>query len=165
VSARAEVLRVLIAEPGRAFSTSDLAGEIQYGKRNTAEALEALRLGGLLDHERVRNSGRFRIRRHLDLRAFVGALPGRFDRWLDLLPFLYGLLRLVEQAPDLGELERRVAGRKLLAHHQQALQRSGVPLPPPPAAEPGAWASFEEWANELCRGLAQGQAAAQAATR
>lgn len=55
VSARAEIVRLLLAQPGAALSAGELAPGAGYTKRNVAEALEGLRMAGVLQALPVRN--------------------------------------------------------------------------------------------------------------
>ncbi len=55
VGARAEVVRAFLADPSARLSAADIAADAGYTKRNIAEALEALRMAGLLEIHALRN--------------------------------------------------------------------------------------------------------------
>ena len=72
VSARAEVLRAMLADGYRFLGISEVAAAAAFGKDAVAEALENLQRGGLLEEAGPRNLRMFRLGRTSDLVALVG---------------------------------------------------------------------------------------------
>ena len=71
VGARAEIVRAFAADTSARLSAADLADEAGYTKRNIAEALEVLRMAGLLEAERRRNQLVYRL---ADAEGLMGML-------------------------------------------------------------------------------------------
>jgi len=101
VSARSEVLRVMLSDGHRFMGVSEVAASARFGKDAVAEALDNLRRGGLLEEAGVSNQRVFRLGRRDELSAFVGCEP-KWERswnWPAVLPIMTGIL----EATDLSE--------------------------------------------------------------
>ena len=72
VNARADIVAHLVARPGSALTVLELAHLTRFTKRNTAVALEDLRLAGVVERQGGATLGRFRLRD-----------PSVLLRWLD----------------------------------------------------------------------------------
>ena len=88
VGARAEILRQFLRTPAVARSASELVGDAGFKKRNVADALDGLRLGGALDFTKAQNRLAYRLRNPSAWRAVVGELPEVWPRWTRILPLL-----------------------------------------------------------------------------
>jgi hypothetical protein len=126
VSARAEVLRVMLADGHRFMGISEVAGAAAFGKDAVAEALENLQLGGLLEEAGARNLRVFRLGRRDDLVALVGREPTwqRSWPWPVVLPIMVGVLDASE-LPDMSPLARAAEIQRRFREWQPALARLG----------------------------------------
>ncbi len=127
VSARAEVLRVMLAEGHRFLGISEVAALAAFGKDAVAEALENLQRGGLLAEAGARNLRVFRLSRRDDLVALVGTEPDWRQSWPwpDVLPIMVGILDASE-LPDMSPLARAAEIRRRFREWQPALARLGM---------------------------------------
>ena len=101
VSARAEVLRVMLADGDRFMGISEVAAAVAFGKDAVAEALDSLHRGGVVEEAGARNQRLFRLGRRNDLVSLVGSEPDwkRSWAWPIVLPIMAGIL----EATDLAE--------------------------------------------------------------
>jgi hypothetical protein len=114
VSARAEVLRVMLIEGERFTGVSEVAAAAAYGKDAVADALENLHRGGLLEAAGVRNQRVFRLRRGEQVLAVLEPLPdpSRSWPWQDVLPIMAGFMEATDlvQTPPMAraaDIQRR----------------------------------------------------------
>ena len=158
VSARAEIVRVFLAHPISTYSAANLAPEVGYTKRNVADALENLRMGGLLEVLPAGNQLRYGLKRPVHLLSTIGELPAVFPTWATLLRTLWVInehaLRIELLEPIVAAVEARVALRRMAPD----LQLVGVQMPPDAGGE-HALPTFERWALELVAGWASGDPA------
>jgi hypothetical protein len=126
-TARAELLRILLAaSPSRRWSISELATEACYTKGNVAEALESLRLGGVLEATTEGNAFRFRLLRRSALENLAG--PSTESDASFLWPALIGW-RITAHDRELSKasaIVRQVENAKFLAELEPVLARAGL---------------------------------------
>jgi hypothetical protein len=127
VSARAEVLRVMLSEGHRFIGISEVAAAAAFGKDAVAEALDNLHRGGLLDEAGARNQRVFRLGRREDLVSLVGREPNwqRSWAWHVVLPIMAGIL----EATDLSEtpsLARAAGIQRRWREWQPTFARLGI---------------------------------------
>jgi hypothetical protein len=150
VGARAEVMRVFLARPNLSCSASDLVDDTGFKKRNVADALESLRLGGALEAERTRNQIRYRLHDATACRALFGEMPEMRPQWTSILPLLATLADAHGRMATLPLRVRNVEVAKLIRDNSQILQKAELSQP---KAE---WASFEEWVTNIAVSVAKG---------
>ncbi len=155
VGARAEILRAFLAEPATMLSAAELAGDAGYTKRNIAEALDALRMAGVLETIPVRNQLRYRLDRPGELKALVGELPSSFPRWRSIFRILEVLLQTARKVGPLTPTVRAVEVTRTLHEVEPDLRLVRV-RPPLPPGERDAWNLFEHWALQLAEHWARG---------
>lgn len=156
VGARAEIVRAFLADSSAMLSAADLSAEAGYTKRNIAEALDALRMSGLLEAAPVRNQLRYRLARSDALTALVGEIPSSFPRWRSVFRILDHLLETARRAEKLAKSVRAVEAAKVLHEVEGELALVGVRAPAPDAAREDLWGTFEHWASELAQAWASG---------
>jgi DNA-binding transcriptional ArsR family regulator len=157
VGARAEIIAALLARPGLDMSSADLARLNKYTKRNVADIMESLKIGGLVKATRTGNQVRYRLDRRQKLIDLIGSLPSAFPSWTPIFHLLHTILRV---SSEFGSKKHEVAGVE--AH--QALNRM-VPVLEQldlavPAQQPNAalyWKSFVTWSLQLTGSLASGK--------
>ncbi len=99
VSARAEILRRLLAEPNRHQSVAELASDAAYGKDNVADAIESLRMAGVVEEAGAVGQRMYRLTRPAELAGFVGELPARFPDWPAIFRLTLGFVEFARAAP------------------------------------------------------------------
>ena len=160
VAARADILRVIVAEPDWAFTASDLIADVNYTKRNIDNALDPLVMAGILEVRPVRNQFQYRLTDAGRLLAFVGDCPQRFPRWRPIFLCLASILELAGRASDLDHRAAMVEASRAYQQITPWIEESGLMKPAAAIVGPQAWSSFCAWADELSRRLAAGDDAA-----
>jgi len=113
VSARAEVIRLLLATDPLPQTASDLVMDAAIKKRPVAEALHRLESSGVLAVRRVRNQHQYRLAAPAAWAPLLGALPEAWPRWAIILPLLMRIVDALDAAADDPEQVRRVALHKI----------------------------------------------------
>jgi DNA-binding transcriptional ArsR family regulator len=155
VGARAEILRAFLASPSENLSAADLAVDVGYTKRNVAEALDALRMGGLLEVAPHRNQLRYALAQQKELEAVSGPLPNSFPRWRSIFRILQRLLDTAGRAEKLTRRVQNVEADRTLRELEKDLRLVSLRPPISPTAEE-AWAAFKTWALEVSEQWASG---------
>jgi len=127
VSARAEVLRVMLIEGERLMGVSEVAAAAAYGKDAVADALDNLHRGGLLEAAGMRNQRMFRLRRSEQATALLGPLPDprHSAPWQRVLPVMAGFLEATDLA-DTPPMARAAEIQRRWRGWQPELARLGV---------------------------------------
>ena len=160
VGARAEVLRAFVADPSARLSAADLAADLAaeaaYTKRNVAEALEALRMAGLLESAPLRNQRLYGLVDAGWLASLPGALPESFPWWGSVFRILEGLITGLRGAEALSTRTRTVAASDVLRGLHADLQQVGVRVSGEQMG-PGAWTTMQGLATALPEAWASGE--------
>lgn len=143
VGARADVLLSFLAQPGIAFSAADLAVETNYSKRNIAQVLESMRLGGFVVAFSVRNQIRYRLPGALvdQLIGQLSPMPRAFPRWTPIFRILASGIELLKEIEKSRGSTRAIEARAFAAAHREDIRTSR--LPPPRPVAPGSDFSSE----------------------
>jgi len=157
VGARAEMVGSFIAEPSQKFTAADLAAETAYTKRNVAEALEALRMAGLVRAAHLRNQFQYRLASPEVLTCLPGEMPQTFPRWRPIFRILDALVGAAERAEYLNATTRRVEASDVLHTLAPDLHALGLHSPLADRSDGGSWAAFESWALATSSAWALGQ--------
>jgi len=99
VSARAEILRRLLAEPNHHQSVAELASDAAYGKDNVADAIESLRMAGVVEEAGAVRQRMYRLTRPAELAGLVGELPARFPDWPAIFRLTLSFVEFARAAP------------------------------------------------------------------
>ncbi len=151
VSARAEVLRLMLAQPERHYSASELALAAAYGKGNTADALEMLSLAGVAETQAVGNRLRYHFARPAELVALLGGVPSAFPNWSDIFRVIQVILNFSGSESSRQRLVRAADIRRTLHLLEPALARLDLPGNLPRATGVALNDDFEQWALALLR--------------
>lgn len=154
VGARAEVLRLFLRDPHAALPAAELAPEAGFTKRNVAEALDALRMAGLLEVVAVRNQLRYRLARPRELRALLGPLPRAFPRWRPRFRVLLRVLEAVREVEDAPPLVAAVEAARALEELGPDLQAADTKPAPREMTGEELWESFRAWAIDVAQAWA-----------
>ena len=159
VSARAEIVRVLLTRPSSEWSVTQLADRVPYTRRQVSADLEMLALGGLT--HRAGSSGKFTyaLVDHDAFRRLVGEVPAYTPQWAPLFRIMSGLLdavtQLISKPPSMPGAELARQFRLLEPPFAQ------LRLSHPRATDDGAY--FERgvgWVADLFSSVSRGDAAA-----
>lgn len=155
VSARADVITAILKWPAPDFGAADLVF-VGYTKRNLADALDALALGGLLRSSRAGNRVRFSWRKRAELRRLLGPLPQSIPRWPPIFRVLGGWLELLERVDGKSERLSVIEAVKEFTRRRSDMTAAGV-TPPRATTTPLEWSFIAEWMLTNVRELTQGR--------
>jgi hypothetical protein len=148
VSARAEILKLMLAEPDRPQSASTLAEDAAYGKGSVAQALDMLTQAGIVQVQPDANRLLYRLSRPGELAQTLQWLPSVFPQWSPIF-------RITEAITDYAHSvsgptsTRTTALHKLLQRIDEDLHRLGIAEHVPRALGPASVAEFEHWARDF----------------
>lgn len=155
ISARAEIVRVLLIDPYRQWATAEIARRVAYTRRQINNDLEALTLGGLVRRSELSGSFTYNPVHPEPLIALVGEQPTLAPPWSPLFHVLAGLL---EAARDLRSREPSMPAMELarrLRSLTEPLELLGLE-PPRTLAEETYAPELLDWAESLFEVLARG---------
>src|SRR6266850_3212934 len=81
VSARAEILKLMLADPDRGHAASTLAEAAGYGKGSVAQALDLMTMAGILNVQPTANRLVYRLAHPAELASALQWLPAVFPDW------------------------------------------------------------------------------------
>jgi len=151
VAARADVLAVLVCEPGSAPSLAELAARTRSTKRNVAIAVASLRLGGAVDVDRVGNAQRVRLTADPGFRSWLGRVPEPAD-WATRFTVVEAVLAF-EAAVAAPPVARAVEARALAERLVPLARRSGLPVPDTGVRGEAFAGAFDLWRDGLASRL------------
>jgi DNA-binding transcriptional ArsR family regulator len=154
VNARADILAVLLADPGTPVSVSDLASRTRFTKPTVAFALDALVLAGLIQVQRAGNERRVFLPRGIavlpDLRMSV-SLPD----WVARFAVALAVSRFIDRAGQLSPIVRAVEARALVDGLIDRLRLESLPTPDLQITGAGFAIEFDRWVDALSAALMQ----------
>jgi hypothetical protein len=145
VSARAEILKLMLANPEQGQAASTLAEAAGYGKGSVAQALDMLTMAGIVQVQPTANRLVYRLSRPAELVNVLQWLPSVFPDWS-------AIFRVTEAIAELGRtrsttpLSRLADVRKARHAIDHDLQRLGIADQVPQATGPASVTEFEHWA-------------------
>lgn len=163
VSARAEILKLMLADPERPQPASTLAADAAYGKGSIAQALEMLTMAGIVQVQPHANRLLYRLSRPAELALALQWLPAVYPDWRPIFLVVEMLLDYARSAP-LVPPARLAALQKLRPGIDRELHRLGIAELVPRAVVPASVAEFEHWALDFLTEQS-GHAQAAGATR
>src|ERR1700686_109547 len=148
VSARAEILKLMLADPDRAQPASTLAEDAAYGKGSVAQSLEMLTMAGIVQVQPSGNRLLYRLARPGELAQTLQWLPSVFPDWWPIFNIVEALLDYAVTAA--GPVSSRLQGlQKLLKQIDSDLRRLGTWEQVPRLVGPASVAEFEHWAVDF----------------
>ena len=148
VSARAEILKLMLADPDRPQSASTLAEDAAYGKGSVAKALDMLTMAGIVQVQPHANRLLYRLARPGELAQTLQWLPSVFPDWWPIFRIAERLMDYARSAP--GAASKRLDNlRALLQQIDHDLHRLGLAEHVPRAVVPASVAEFEHWALDF----------------
>ncbi len=125
VSARAEVLKAMLADPARAQTASALAELAGYGKGSVAQALEMLTLAGLVDVHPAANRLLYRLSTPAELAATLRWLPASHPDWWAVFRVIIAMVESAKSATAVPAAQQ-AAVDATIASVDRELRRLGV---------------------------------------
>jgi len=144
VSARAEVLRVLLSNPDRARSASQLAEVAAYSKGSVAQALEMLTSSGIVQVRPAANRLVYKLARPRDLMQLLQWVPGSVPDW-------WAVFRIIDAFDEYARSKRADpetglgAAQTLLGRIRPDLRRLDIAAQAPHLEGAGSVVAFEAW--------------------
>jgi len=152
VSARSEILKLLLSAPQQNWSAAELAGRAAYGKDNVAAALDLLALAGVVGETKTSGGFRYGLRRHGSLKAFVGELPGRYPLWPPIFAIVESIVRFGQRSASTERSDvRAVEAGRVLRELRDRVALLGLADSVPRATGPALNYQFEAWSIRLIR--------------
>jgi len=148
VSARAEILRLLLADPERPRTASSLVEPAGYGRGGLTQALEMLTLAGITRMESAGNRTVYRLSRPAGLVETLGGLPATFPDWGAVFRVTERVMRYATGAAE-DPAPRAAAAVRLLNEVHDELQHWPAGGRPPRIAGPSSLAAFDQWARDF----------------
>ena len=155
VGARAEVVRAFLADPSARVSAADVATHAGYTKRNVAEAMDALRVAGLLQVHALRNQRLYGLADAEWLTSLPGGLPESWPWWSSVFRVLEGLISGMRAMDRLTPKVRTIEASAILRDLRSDLEQVGVRLSQEELG-PDAWATMRRLATGLPEAWAAG---------
>jgi hypothetical protein len=153
VSVRAEILRLLMAEPGRFQGIAELATGAAYGKENVADALGYLNQAGIVEEAGSRNQRVYRLAHPIEFEAMAGPLPAENPDWaarFRVMLSFWDFSRSAAADPIVRASDIRILLRAL----QGDLARLGATWPLRLATGEALNEDYEGWSLQGLRGWA-----------
>jgi DNA-binding transcriptional ArsR family regulator len=145
VSARAEILRLMLAAPDRAQSAGELAEAAAYGKGSIAQALDLLTMAGIVQVQPSGNRLLYRLARPAEMRQALPGIPSGFPDWAPIFRITESLASYARSTP--ASSDARVAKLRSLLHAiDDDARRLSIANDVPKATGPASIREFEDWA-------------------
>lgn len=146
VSARAEVLKLLLSDADRSSTASSMVSRAGYGKGGLAQALDLLTVAGITSVQATGNRLVYTLTRPAEMAQALNGLPASFPDWGAIFNIIEGILRYARTAPR--EATARIASAAALTSDlRNDLQSVPPGARPPRVTAQGGLSGFEEWAR------------------
>jgi len=153
VTPRAEVLRLLLAEPNEGKSAAALLNAAGYGRARLAQALDMLTVAGVATAHPQGDDVVYRLSRPSELAQAVSGLPARFPDWSATFRVVAEILEYAKETA--GRAASRAASA---AETVERIRDELAAIPgashPPHVTDEGSIAAFERWARSFVAELA-----------
>jgi len=148
VGARAEVLKLMLADPEEPKAVADIARSAAFETLDCVRTLDALSAAGVLKVEPAGHRFQYRLARPSDLAMAVNSVPVAFPDWIAVFTVIDGIREYA--AHDGEDPARRVAAAKKLTDGLRTqFERLGVAAEVPDIVDEKSVAAFEEWARSF----------------
>jgi hypothetical protein len=145
VSARAEILKLMLGEPDRGHAASALAEAAGYGKGSVAQALDMLTMAGFLYVQPAANRLVYRLAHPVELASALQWLPAVFPDWWPIFKITEAIAEFA-QAPATAPTARTAEVATVLKRIDPDLKRLGIAEEVPRSSGPASLTEFEHWA-------------------
>jgi len=145
VSARAEILKLMLADPERGQVASALAEAAGYSKGSVSQALDLLTMAGIVQVQPTANRLVYRLSRPEVLIDLMQSLPATFPDWWPIFRVTEAIVELARTAST-TPLATTADVERTLRSINQDLQRLGIADQVPRGGGPASVTEFEHWA-------------------
>jgi hypothetical protein len=145
VSARAEILKLMLAEPERGHAASALADVAAYGKGSIAQALDMLTMAGILYVQPIGNRLVYRLARPAELANALQWLPATYPDWWPVFRVTEAIVDFAHR-PSKTPIARAAAVRESVQRIEPDLKRMGITQQLLASTGPSSVTEFEHWA-------------------
>ncbi|HEX3507104.1 MAG TPA: hypothetical protein VHW94_01815 [Candidatus Dormibacteraeota bacterium] len=145
VSARAEILKLMLAEPDRGHAAGALAEAAGYGKGSVTQALDLLTMAGIVYVQPTANRLVYRLAHPAELAGALQWLPAVFPDW-------WPIFKVIEAIAEFAHRQSTSAAarvseiQKVLKQIDPDLRRLGIAEHVPRPIGPASYTEFEHWA-------------------
>ncbi len=153
VTARAEVLRLLLAEPHEAKSAAAMVGAAGYGRAGLAKALAMLTAAGVATAETQGDDVVYRLSRPSELAQALSSVPARFPDWSATFRVVAAILDYAKETAGRAASRAAAAAAAVERIRDEISSIPGASRPPRVTDE-GSIAAFERWARAFVAELA-----------
>jgi hypothetical protein len=148
VGARAEVLKLLLADPEEAKGTPDIARSAAFGTLGCAHSLDGLRAAGVVQVEQAGSMLRYRLTRPSDLAMAVNGVPVAFPDWIAVFNAIDAIREYAARDGHNDDPANRVAAAgKLAGWLRTQFGRLGITAQVPDVRDGTSVTEFEKWAR------------------
>ena len=145
VSARAELLKLMLAEPEHGQAASALAEMAGYGKGSVLQALDLLTMAGIVSVQPAANRLVYRLAHPAELASALQWLPAVFPDWWPIFKVTEAIAELAH-APSMSPNARVAEAQKVLGRIGHDLKRLGIAEQVPRPTGAASYTEFEHWA-------------------
>jgi hypothetical protein len=145
VSARAEIIKLLLADPDRPQSASNLAEDAAYTKGSVAQALDMLTIAGIVQVQPSGNRLKYRLARPVELAQALQWLPSVFPDWWPIFKITEAIAVYARSATGPAPT-RGPSVQALLGTIDDDLRRLGIAELATRAVGPASVLEIEHWA-------------------
>lgn len=156
VSARAEILKALLAGGERSQTAADFAATSGYAKGGIAQALDMLTVAGLLNVEPSANRLVYCLTNPQELGRLLRWLPAEHPDWQAVFRIVERLVEYAEEATG-RTAQRLPSAAALFAGISSDLARLGVDGRVPEPVDATTLVDFEDWALEFLAAQTEGR--------
>ncbi|BAC90891.1 hypothetical protein [Gloeobacter violaceus] len=156
VGSRSATLAALLADTGSGLGATEIAAAVGYTKRNIANTLEALHLGGMLHKIAQKNRWLFRLTQRKQLVEWLGPLPENWTGWPFVLSFFVLWANYAKESEGAPLLRRALKAARIV-HGIRAQMGAAACEPPPLEGVPEQDVErIERWVLEVAEEVAKG---------
>jgi hypothetical protein len=145
VSARAEILKLMLADPERGHAASSLADAAAYGKGSVAQSLDMLTMAGVLYVQPTANRLVYRLAHPGELVSALQWLPAVFPDWWPAFRVAEAIAEFARM-PSTTPIASATAVQKTVERIEPDLKRMGIAQQLPSPTGPASVTEFEHWA-------------------
>ncbi|HEY2597608.1 MAG TPA: winged helix-turn-helix domain-containing protein [Candidatus Dormibacteraeota bacterium] len=144
VSARAEILKLMLAEPDQGYTASAIAEAAGYGKGSVSQAVDLLTMAGIAYVQPTANRLLYRLTRPAELAGALQWLPAAFPDWWPIFKVTQAIAELAHAR--LSASARVVEAQNVLDRIEPDLRRLAIAEQVPWPTGPASYTEFEHWA-------------------
>ena len=147
--ARAEVLRLLLADPAEQRTAASLVYGARFSKTSVNQALDTLTAAGVTRVEPYADGLVYQLTRPTDLATAVSGVPVAFPDWIAVFTVIDAIRSYAATKTESDGKARLAAARTTVAGLQSQLGHLGVEAQVPAIKTDASVTAFEHWAQSF----------------